>query len=159
MVHFPVGRRSQGQTKEVNSFNSFVVAYLLWMKIICTYSLSFFYSFCLSVPSSAPSNVRLTNLQSHEVKVQWDPIPPETANGILLGYRVFYQEYWYSGLLQNMDTKSPNVHMLILRDLKSAQRYQISVAAFTSQGAGSQSYLRYITTGQLKRFFPNKSIW
>ena len=158
MVHFPVGRRSQGQTKEVNSFNSFVVAYLLWMKIICTYSLSSFYSFCLSVPSSAPSNVRLTNLQSHEVKVQWDPIPPETANGILLGYRVFYQEYWYSGMLQSMDTNSPKVHMLILRGLKSAQRYQISVAAFTSQGAGSQSYLRYITTGQLKNFFTSKSI-
>ncbi|XP_022786238.1 uncharacterized protein LOC111326491 isoform X2 [Stylophora pistillata] len=99
------------------------------------------------VPSTAPLNVRLTNLQSHEVKVQWDPIPPETANGILLGYRVFYQEYWYSGLLQSVDTKSPNAHMLVLRGLKSAQRYQISVAAFTSKGAGSRSYLRYITTG------------
>ncbi|PFX28263.1 Transmembrane protease serine 5 [Stylophora pistillata] len=99
------------------------------------------------VPSTAPLNVRLTNLQSHEVKVQWDPIPPETANGILLGYRVFYQEYWYSGLLRSVDTMSPDVHILLLRGLKSAQRYQISVAAFTSKGAGSRSYLRYITTG------------
>lgn len=91
--------------------------------------------------------------------MQWDPIPPETANGILLGYRVFYQEYYYSGLLRSVDTKSPSVHMLILRGLKSAQRYQISVAALTSKGAGPRSYLRYFTTGQPHNFVTNKSVW
>ena len=38
--------------------------------------------------------------------------------------------------------------MVILRGLKAAQTYRISVAAFTSKGAGPQSSLRYITTGE-----------
>ena len=37
--------------------------------------------------------------------------------------------------------------MVILRGLKAASRYQIAVAAFTSKGAGTQSYWLYVTTG------------
>lgn len=39
--------------------------------------------------------------------------------------------------------------MVILRGLKAAHRYRISVVAFTSKGAGPQSYWRYITTGTI----------
>ena len=83
--------------------------------------------------------------------VKWDPIPQDTVNGILLGYRVYYREYnyyWSSSGTKTVDTKSPNVHMVILRGLKAAERYSISVAAFTSKGAGPQSSSRYITTGK-----------
>lgn len=123
---------------------------LLAVKLYVSSFLYHLYFRYLSVPSRAPSNVRLLNLQAHEVKVQWDPIPPNTANGKLLGYRVYYREYnyyWSSGLLQTMDTNSPDDRMLILKRLKSAQRYRIWVAAFTSKGSGSQSNGQYIITG------------
>lgn len=83
--------------------------------------------------------------------VQWDPISPHTANGILLGYRVYLHEYnyWYYSLTNTVNTSSPSVHTVILRGLKAAHSYRISVAAFTSKGAGLQSYWRYITTGTI----------
>lgn len=104
------------------------------------------------MPSSEPSNVILKNLKFNEVMVQWNPIPQNTANGILLGYRVFLQEYgyWYYSLINTVNTSSPSVHMVILRGLKAVHKYRISVAAFTSKGAGPQSYWRYITTGTIR---------
>lgn len=104
---------------------------------------------CFSVPSSEPSNVTLKNLKFDEVIVEWDPIPQHTVNGILLGYIVYLYEYsyWYFTLTNTVNTSSPSVHKVILRGLKAVQRYRISVAAFTSKGAGPQSYWRYITTG------------
>jgi len=84
------------------------------------------------------------------VKVHWDPLPQQYANGQLLGYRVYFNEYpYYSYLEETVNTSSADVHMVILRNLKAAQRYRIRVAAFTSKGVGPWSYYRYITTGNL----------
>ena len=105
------------------------------------------------VPSRAPSYIRLSNLQFAEVKVQWQPLPYNYANGRLLGYKVFYREYtsyyyyYYSYLTKSVNTSSANVTMVILKDLKQAKRYQIAVAAFTSKGEGPRSSWTFITTG------------
>ena len=96
------------------------------------------------MPSIAPSNVRVFNLQLGELKVRWDPIPPQAANGRLLGYRVSYMEsYW----IKYVNTTNLNTYMVVLRGLKLTQGYRISVAAFTSKGVGPQSPWIYITTG------------
>ena len=101
------------------------------------------------VPSIAPTNVRVSKLQFSELKVQWDPIPEHSANGRLLGYRVYYQEYssWYGYGIKTANTSGPYVHMVVLRGLKAGQRYRIWVLAFTSAGVGPQSSSHYITTG------------
>ena len=106
---------------------------------------------CVSVPSSEPLNVTLKNLKFDEVMVQWDPIPEHTANGILLGYRVYLYQYgyWYYSLTNTVNTSSSSIFMVKLRGLKAVHKYRISVAAFTSKGAGPQSYWRYITTGTI----------
>ena len=44
-------------------------------------------------------------------------------------------------------TRSANVTMVILRDLKQATRYQITVTAFTSKGEGRRSSWYSVTTG------------
>ncbi|KAM7442458.1 Protein sidekick-1 [Porites harrisoni] len=99
------------------------------------------------VPSRAPSYIRMTNLRFDQVKVQWDPLPQQFANGRLLGYTIYYHEYYYTYTKKSLKTRSPYVNMVILRGLKAATRYQIAVAAFTSEGVGTQSYWQYITTG------------
>ena len=97
------------------------------------------------MPSIAPSNVRVSSPQLGEIKVQWDHIPPQAANGRLLGYRVSYRErYW---IKYAVNTTNPYTHMVVLRGVKLAQEYGISVAAFTSKGVGPQSSWIYITTG------------
>ena len=101
------------------------------------------------VPSRAPSYIRMTNLRFDQVKVQWDPLPQQFANGRLLGYTIYYHEYYYTYTKKSLKTRSPYVNMVILRGLGAATRYQIAVAAFTSKGVGTQSYWQYITTGDI----------
>ena len=101
------------------------------------------------VPSRAPSYIRMTNLRFDQVKVQWDPLPQQFANGRLLGYTIYYHEYYYTYTKKSLKTRSPYVNMVILRGLKAATRYQIAVAAFTSKGPGTQSYWQSITTGDI----------
>ena len=107
--------------------------------------------FIFSVPSAAPSYIRLSNLEQTDVKVQWNPLSQYYANGRLLGYRVYFREYrsyyYYSYLTESVNTSSANVTMEILRDLKEATTYQIAVTAFTSKGEGPRSYWVSITTG------------
>ena len=83
--------------------------------------------------------------------MQWDPLPQQYANGRLLGYTVYYYEYYNSYQREAVNASSPYVNMVTLRDLKSATRYYVAVAAFTSKGAGRQSYWQYITTGSFHR--------
>ena len=100
------------------------------------------------VPSRVPSNVRVSNARYDQIKVQWDPLPHQFANGRLRGYAIYYQEYYYWYLRKSVvRTSNPYANMVILRRLKAATQYQIAVAAFTSKGAGTQSYWQYITTG------------
>ena len=109
------------------------------------YNLSIF-----SVPSIAPSNLRVSRLQFSELKVQWNPIPQHSVNGRLLGYVVYYQEYpyyWYS--TKQVNTSSSDVNMLVLRDLKAAHSYKVWVAGFTRAGNGPQSSSYYVTTSKL----------
>ena len=101
------------------------------------------------VPSGVPSYIRMTNVTFNQVKVQWDPLPQQFANGRLLGYTIYYHEYYYPYTKKSLKTRSPYVSMVILRGLKAATRYQIAVAAFTSKGVGTQSYSQHITTGNI----------
>ena len=113
----------------------------------------------LLVPSTAPSNIRLSNLEETEVKVQWNPLSQHHARGRLLGYRVYHREYrtsryyyyyyyYYDPYLgKSVNTSSADVTMVILTDLKEARAYQIAVAAFTSKGEGPRSNWMYIMTG------------
>ena len=101
------------------------------------------------VPSRAPSYIRMTKVRFDQVKVEWDPLPQQFANGRLLGYTVYFYDYnWYK-LTKSVSTSGPFVNMVILKGLKAATRYQIAVAAFTSKGAGTQSYWQHITTGDI----------
>ena len=84
------------------------------------------------------------------MKVQWDPLPQQYANGRLLGYSInVYVDDYYVNYIKTVYSNNSGVHMVIVRGLKAAQRYRISVAAFTSEGEGPQSYYGYITTGNL----------
>lgn len=117
----------------------------------------YIYCACFSVPSRAPPNVRLSNLDVHDIKVQWDPLPEQYANGQLLGYRVScyenYDIYSWRFKLKTVANTSRNAHTVTMRGLKEATFYRISVAAFTSKGVGPRSYSN-ITTGK-----SNFSFW
>ena len=80
--------------------------------------------------------------------MHWYPISQNYVNGKLLGYTVFYRYYisWYS--FESVNISSPNATQLTLKNLRPAQRYRISVAAFTAKGVGPRSWEFNATTGE-----------
>ena len=102
-----------------------------------------------SVPSRAPANVRVANHGLNELLVEWDPLPPQYANGIILGYSIFYKDtqYYYS-LEKTVNTSKPEDSHVILAGIQIDIRYRISVAAFTSKGQGPRSPYLYVTKGR-----------
>ena len=98
------------------------------------------------MPTSAPTNIRISNLQPGELKVEWDPIPQHAANGRLLGYRVYYIDVYDWNNWGNV-TSPPHVPMVVIRNLKQGQLYTIFIAAFTSKGVGAFSQWILFTTG------------
>ncbi|XP_078349649.1 uncharacterized protein LOC144634540 isoform X2 [Oculina patagonica] len=100
------------------------------------------------VPSRAPLNVRATDHGLNELLVEWDPLPVQYINGRLLGYRVYYKDMDYYKPLEKTDiTINPEESHLTLFNIRTDKRYQISVAALTSEGEGPKSASFYITKG------------
>ena len=100
------------------------------------------------VPSRAPTNVRVRNRGLHKLLVEWDPLPQQYTNGLLLGYRVYYKDtvHLYASN-RTVNTSSPHISHVVLDNIRTDQRYQISVAGFTSKGPGPKSPAVYITNG------------
>ena len=92
------------------------------------------------------------------MKVQWDPLPQQYANGRILGYRIYYYEY-SSYLQKTVNTSIPDVNMVTLIGLMSGQRYYITVAALLQKVPvhGRTKFpllqVRIITLQQLRLIF------
>ena len=101
----------------------------------------------LIVPSRAPSVFAVT-VKATGVTVQWKPLPRQYHNGRLLGYRVFFRKPGkYSFPVHVSSVAVYNSTWVILKNLEPRQRYQISVAAFTSKGDGPRSVHYSVLTG------------
>lgn len=99
----------------------------------------------LSVPSGAPTNVRLRNYQENEILVQWNAVRQQEARGKIKGYTVYYYNSDHEG---SVTVSNPTVFQVILHGLTSEERYEIAVAAFTSVGEGPQSARVSVTVGE-----------
>ncbi|KAM7428099.1 hypothetical protein ABFA07_020874 [Porites harrisoni] len=100
------------------------------------------------VPSRAPTNVSVVSQGLNELLVSWYPVPSQYANGRILGYNVYYkrtQYYYYSDTIVRVN--NTNLAQAILPNIQTGERYQISVAAFTSVGTGPRSSFVYVTKG------------
>ena len=103
------------------------------------------------VPGLSPSDITFSEVTATQFKVTWNTLPQRFHNGRLLGYRVYFRRSAYyvnpfntSGVV----TTSPNVTWVLITGLGPAQRYDVSVAAFTSKGEGPRPSSYYVTTGK-----------
>ncbi|XP_078366044.1 MAM and LDL-receptor class A domain-containing protein 1-like [Oculina patagonica] len=100
------------------------------------------------VPSRAPSGVRVKNIEfTSDLLVEWNPLPQYYANGILLGYTIYYKENDILSTHKSVNSSIHNTTQFMLKDLKPAQEYLIAVAAFTSKGVGPMSDFVLSVTG------------
>ena len=105
----------------------------------------------LPVPGRAPNNLTFSEVRETQFKVTWNPLPQQFHNGRLLGYRVYFRRSAYFPMPFNTSslvTSSPNMTWALITGLGPAQRYDVSVAAYTFKGEGPRSSFYYVTTGK-----------
>ena len=109
-----------------------------------------FLLFLLVVPNSAPVNVRGHNISSTSILVQWDSVPAENRNGIIMSCRVTYKEF--PGGNTNSRVANATTTQATLTGLKKYTNYSIAVFASTLKGDGNASEPIIVITGEDSRF-------
>ena len=106
--------------------------------------------FSFVVPNSPPVNVQGHNMSSKSILVQWDSVPAENRNGIIISYTVTYME------LPGGSTISQRVYaattQATLTGLNKYTNYSIDVLASTLKGNGNSSEPIIVITGEDSRF-------
>ncbi|XP_045020252.1 protein sidekick-1 isoform X1 [Bubalus bubalis] len=92
-----------------------------------------------AAPAQAPLRVHVNPLTASQLEVTWEPPPPESQNGIIQGYKIYYWE----ADSQN-DTEKMRVLFLPettakLKNLTSHTKYLVSISAFNAAGDGPRS--------------------
>jgi len=93
-------------------------------------------SYSLSAPSAAPFIKRPTATSS-TIYLEWDTIPKDKENGILLGYRVYYlRKDEVADYVNKMRSINVNINQrnVTITGLASFTIYFYGVAAFNSKG-------------------------
>lgn len=101
--------------------------------------------FSYSVPGAPPDNVWAYNISSTEIKVHWGPIPVDSRNGFILGYRVTVM--LNSNVIRNLSTAFITQE-IVITGLEKRTTYQVSVAGVTANGVGVKSAPVNVTTDE-----------
>ena len=102
--------------------------------------------FVIVVPNAPPANVMGNNETSTRIFVQWDEVPANNQNGIIVNYTVTYTK---------LPNGSPTAEVVIapkrnitLVELNKFTNYSITVFASTSKGGGSRSDPIFVITDE-----------
>lgn len=87
-------------------------------------------------PAAPPQNVSGYNVSKHDIRVFWEEVPSRDVNGILLGYRVLFNDTSDEVFNQTVEFPRMNVTLGFLRPYTF---YTIQVLAFTIKGDGPKS--------------------
>ena len=98
-------------------------------------------------PSEPPTSVRVSEVTSSSITVQWGPVDCIHRNGDITGYSVQYGEVG-SGSTQTM-LVSGTPRRYTISGLMSSTMYSIEVAAGTSNGTGPSAAVIQLTDGKM----------
>ncbi|XP_039082013.1 protein sidekick-1 isoform X2 [Hyaena hyaena] len=101
-----------------------------------------------AAPAMAPQNVRVTPLTASQLEVTWEPPPPESQNGNIQGYKVYYWEAESQNETEKMKVLFLPETVVKLKNLTSHTPYLVSISAFNAAGDGPQSDPRQGRTHQ-----------
>ena len=102
--------------------------------------------FVVVVPNAPPANVMGNNETSTSIFVQWDEVPADNQNGIIVNYTVTYTELPTGSLLDEV-VIAPKRNITLVQ-LNKFTNYSITVFASTSKGGGSRSDPIFVITDE-----------
>ncbi|XP_076048902.1 cell adhesion molecule Dscam2-like isoform X5 [Oratosquilla oratoria] len=91
------------------------------------------------VPSEAPGQVQCTPLSSQALRVRWDPLAPNSSNGIVQGYKVLYKRVSNIEGSNPLEVKRTTNLETSLQNLLPFTNFSVRVLAFTAPGDGKAS--------------------
>nr|XP_053782234.1 protein sidekick-1 isoform X3 [Desmodus rotundus] len=92
-----------------------------------------------AAPAMAPQHVQVTPLTASQLEVAWDPPPPESQNGNVQGYKVYYWEADSPNDTEKMKVLFLPETVVKLKNLTSHTQYLVSISAFNAAGDGPRS--------------------
>ncbi|XP_022783220.1 protein sidekick-2-like isoform X2 [Stylophora pistillata] len=94
------------------------------------------------VPSGPPSNFTLTASSSTSVTAFWQLPPADSRNGIIIGFKFFYQRKSFGGPATITTINNGTTTVRDITGLVKYTEYEFQMLAFTSVGDGPKSSLR-----------------
>ncbi|XP_040311696.1 protein sidekick-1 [Herpailurus yagouaroundi] len=101
-----------------------------------------------AAPAMAPQNIQVTPLTASQLEVTWEPPPPESQNGNIQGYKVYYWEADSQNQTEKMKVLFLPETVLKLKNLTGHTPYRVSISAFNAAGDGPRSDPRQGRTHQ-----------
>uniref|UniRef100_A0A2R8ME77 Sidekick cell adhesion molecule 1 n=1 Tax=Callithrix jacchus TaxID=9483 RepID=A0A2R8ME77_CALJA len=101
-----------------------------------------------AAPAMAPQNVQVTPLTASQLEVTWDPPPPESQNGNIQGYKIYYWEADSQNETEKTKVLFLPEPVVRLKNLTSHTKYLVSISAFNAAGDGPRSDPRQGRTHQ-----------
>ncbi|KAJ8246272.1 hypothetical protein GJAV_G00265740 [Gymnothorax javanicus] len=92
-----------------------------------------------AVPTAPPQNVAIQSATATQLDVTWDPPPPDTQNGDIQGYKIFFWEFQRQNETERLRTLFLPEGGVKLKNLTGYTTYMISVAPFNAAGDGPRS--------------------
>uniref|UniRef100_A0A1A7YF48 Sidekick cell adhesion molecule 1 n=1 Tax=Iconisemion striatum TaxID=60296 RepID=A0A1A7YF48_9TELE len=92
-----------------------------------------------SVPSGSPLNVSAEAVSSSRIMLTWSTLPPSQTNGVILGYKVWYDDKDSEGSPKVQVVEGEGNLSLLLGALQKYTMYVLRVLAFTRLGDGPLS--------------------
>ena len=104
----------------------------------------------LTAPSAPPVNVSGHNASSTSILVQWEEVPADDQNGIILSYTVTYKALPNGSQLTKNVTASRT--QATLTGLNEYTNYSITVFASTAKGGGNVSAAIIVITDEDSKY-------
>ena len=95
------------------------------------------FSCFITEPKAPPASVNGHNASSTSISVQWDEVPAQDQNGVIVGHTVTFIAL-PSGTKQTKNVTAP-ASQTTLTGLNEFTNYSITVFASTSKGSGNAS--------------------
>jgi len=104
--------------------------------------------FLYLVPTKPPANID-ANILDKFVEISWNPVPEESRNGKILGYRITYYQA-RNHTYQQTETKPHDFFSVQLKSLDKFTEYHVKILAYTRAGNGKVDYISFNTSDDSK---------
>lgn len=90
-------------------------------------------------PSAPPQKISCSAMTSHNIQINWLPLPTKHMHGEIQGYKISYEPANILNEYTNRETKVTSALSTVIHNLQPFTNYSVQIQAFTKAGEGIAS--------------------